>query len=33
MILVTVGIPLVGGLVLQGLARFMKHASEKGEMQ
>jgi spermidine/putrescine transport system permease protein len=33
MILVTVGIPLVGGLALQGLARFMKHASKKGEMQ
>jgi spermidine/putrescine transport system permease protein len=33
MILVTVGIPLVGGLALQGFARFMKHASKKGEMQ
>jgi spermidine/putrescine transport system permease protein len=33
MILVTVGIPLVGGLALQGLARFMKQASKKGEMQ
>lgn len=33
MILVTVGIPLVGGLALQGLVRFMKQASKKGEMQ
>lgn len=33
MVLVTVGIPLVGGLVLQSLARFRKHANEKGETQ
>jgi spermidine/putrescine transport system permease protein len=30
MILITVGIPLVGGIVLQGLVRLKKHRNERG---
>lgn len=30
MILVTVGIPLVGGLILQGLTRLKKRVEKKG---
>ena len=33
MILVTVGIPLVGGLVLQGLTRLRKRVDAKGNAQ
>lgn len=33
MILVTVGIPLLGGLILQSLTRFKKKATQMGELQ